>query len=145
MSDISRDSDTVELTAPPIFKYGERVVTRYTIRNDGTYCGKDIGEVLARKGDIGFVTSIGSFLQQYYIYAIEFLDTGNRVGMRGRELVSLDNLPDHVIEALGADKLQQLATIKLGTKVEATPIVDGGVLYGGERMEQAQEGGANHV
>ena len=51
MGDISRDSDTVELTAPPVFKYGERVVSRYTIRNDGTYCGKDIGEVLAKKGD----------------------------------------------------------------------------------------------
>ncbi|MCP2848952.1 nitrogen fixation protein NifZ, partial [Salmonella enterica subsp. enterica serovar Typhimurium] len=71
MGDISRDSDTVELTAPPVFKYGERVVSRYTIRNDGTYCGKDIGEVLAKKGDVGFVTSIGTFLQQYYIYAVE--------------------------------------------------------------------------
>ena len=111
MSDISRDSDTVELTAPPVFKYGERVISRYTIRNDGTYCGKDIGEVLARKGDIGFITSIGSFLQQYYIYAVEFLDTGNRVGMRGRELVSIDNLPEHVIEALGAEKLQQLKQV----------------------------------
>lgn len=139
MSDISRDSDTVELTAPPSFKYGERVVTRYTVRNDGTYCGKDIGEVLAHKGDIGFVTSIGSFLQQYYIYAVEFLDTGNRVGMRGRELVSLDNLPDHVIEALGEDKLRQLQTIKLGNKSDASAIVEGGVIYGGVRVESAAE------
>jgi nitrogen fixation protein NifZ len=143
MGDISRDSDTVELTAPPQFKYGERVVTRYTIRNDGTYCGKDIGDVLARKGDIGFITSIGSFLQQYYIYAVEFLDTGNRVGMRGRELVSLDQLPDHVIEALGPEKLAQLATIKLGTKVgeSAPPIVDSNVGISGHRVEE----GENHV
>jgi nitrogen fixation protein NifZ len=114
MGDISRDSDTVELTAPPIFKYGERVISRYTIRNDGTYVGKDIGEVLARKGDVGFVTSIGNFLQQYYIYAVEFIDTGNRVGMRGRELVSLDNLPDHVAEALGNEKIEQLSGIRPG-------------------------------
>ena len=139
---ISRDSDTVELTAPPQFKYGERVVTRYTIRNDGTYCGKDIGEVLARKGDIGFVTSIGTFLQQYYIYAVEFLETGNRVGMRGRELVSIDNLPDHVIEALGPEKMAQLQTIKLGNKVQETPIVDGGVIYGGGCVQQE---GESHV
>ncbi|MBC7208354.1 MAG: nitrogen fixation protein NifZ [Methyloversatilis sp.] len=113
MGDISRDSDTVELTAPPVFKYGERVVSRYTIRNDGTYCGKDIGEVLAKKGDVGFVTSIGTFLQQYYIYAVEFLGTGHRVGMRGRELVSLDNLPPHVVEVLG-ERIHQLAAIKVG-------------------------------
>lgn len=114
MGDISRDSDTVELTAPPEFGYGERVVTRYTIRNDGTYCGKDIGEVLAKKGDIGFVTSIGNFLQQYYIYAVEFIDTGNRVGMRGRELVSLDKLPPHVIEALGEEKIARLKHLRPG-------------------------------
>ncbi|MEN3111941.1 nitrogen fixation protein NifZ [Uliginosibacterium paludis] len=119
MGDISRDSDTVELTAPPEFSYGERVVTRYTIRNDGTYCGKDIGEVLAHKGDIGFVTSIGNFLQQYYIYAVEFLDTGNRVGMRGRELVSLDKLPPHVIEALGPEKLERLREIRPGDQSDA--------------------------
>ncbi|HEY9191515.1 MAG TPA: nitrogen fixation protein NifZ [Methyloversatilis sp.] len=113
MSNISRDSDTVELTADPVFQYGEKVVSRFTIRNDGTYCGKDIGEVLAKKGDVGFVTSIGTFLQQYYIYAVEFLGTGHRVGMRGRELVSLDNLPDHVVEALG-DRIHQLAAIKAG-------------------------------
>ncbi len=113
MSNISRDSDTVELPADPVFQYGEKVVSRFTIRNDGTYCGKDIGEVLAKKGDVGFVTSIGTFLQQYYIYAVEFLGTGHRVGMRGRELVSLDNLPDHVVEALG-DRIHQLAAIKAG-------------------------------
>jgi hypothetical protein len=31
--------------------------------------------------------------------------------MRGRELVSLDNLPEHVIEALGAEKLAQLSEL----------------------------------
>lgn len=114
MSDISRDSDTVELNAPPVFSHGERVVSRYTVRNDGTYCGKDIGEVLARKGDVGFVTSIGNFLQQYYIYAVEFVDTGNRVGMRARELVSIDKLPPHVIEALGEEKLARLRELRPG-------------------------------
>lgn len=133
MGDISRDSDTVELTAPPIFNYGERVVSRYTIRNDGTYCGKDIGEVLARKGDVGFIQSINTFLQQYYIYAVEFIDTGHRVGMRGRELLSLDNLPDHVKEALGAEKIEALKEIRPG---------DGSGTSG--RMAAQHEGG-EHV
>ena len=111
MGDISRDSDTVELTGPPEFSFGERVISRFTVRNDGTYCGKDVGDLLVSKGDVGYVTSIGTFLQQYYIYAVEFIETGHRVGMRGRELVSLDNLPPHVLEALG-DKAAKLAEIK---------------------------------
>ncbi len=87
MADIVRDSEVVELNEPPRFNYGERVVSRSTVRNDGTFCGAEIGEVLVKKGDIGYVTSIGNFLQQYYIYAVEWVDKGYRVGMRGKEHV----------------------------------------------------------
>jgi len=86
MAKISRDSDVVEITADPIFDYGAKVKSIKVVRNDGTYQGKDIGEVLVKKGDIGYVTSIGTFLQQFYIYAVDFVDTGHRVGMRGKEL-----------------------------------------------------------
>jgi nitrogen fixation protein NifZ len=86
MAKISRDSDIVEITADPVFDYGAKVKSIKTIRNDGTYAGKDIGDVLVKKGDIGYVTSIGTFLQQFYIYAVDFVDTGHRVGMRGKEL-----------------------------------------------------------
>ncbi len=110
MADINRDDDTVELEGPPRFEMGERVASRSVIRNDGTYCGKDIGDVLVHKGDVGFVRSIGTFLQQYYIYAVEFIDTGHRVGMRAKELCTLDHLPDEVLAQLGerAALLQQL-------------------------------------
>ncbi len=86
MAKISRDSDVVELTAPPWFEYGQKVRVIKTIRNDGTFPGKDIGEVLVKKGDMGYVTSIGTFLQQFYIYGVEILDRGYRVGLRGKEL-----------------------------------------------------------
>ncbi len=86
MAKISRDSDTVELTAPPWFGYGQKVRIIKTIRNDGTFPGKDIGEVLVKKGDMGYVTSIGTFLQQFYIYGVEIIDRGYRVGLRGKEL-----------------------------------------------------------
>ncbi len=110
MGDISRDSDEIELAAPPRFGIGERVVSRFVVRNDGTYRGKDIGELLVSKGELGYVHSIGTFLQQYYIYAVEFVDSGHRVGMRGRELVSLDHLPPEVLERLGprATELERL-------------------------------------
>ena len=43
MGDISRDSDVIELEGPPQFDFGERVVSRYKVRNDGTYPGLDPG------------------------------------------------------------------------------------------------------
>ena len=46
--------------------------------------------MLVRKGDVGYVRDIGTFLQRYYIYAVEFVETGVVVGMRGRELAALD-------------------------------------------------------
>jgi nitrogen fixation protein NifZ len=86
MSNIVRDSDVVELNQPPYFNFGEKVRAKRMVRNDGTYAGKEIGELLCRKGEEGYVVSIGTFLQQFYIYAVEFVDSGHRVGMKRKEL-----------------------------------------------------------
>jgi nitrogen fixation protein NifZ len=102
MADIARDDDTIEIALPPRFAVGERVVSRSVIRNDGTYVGRDIGDVLVGRGDLGYVRSIGTFLQQFYIYAVEFVDSGHQVGMRAKELCTLDHLPDEVLAALAA-------------------------------------------
>ncbi|WP_066343452.1 nitrogen fixation protein NifZ [Azohydromonas lata] len=101
MADIARDDDIIEIALPPRYAMGERVISRSVIRNDGTYNGKDIGDVLVNRGEIGYVRSIGTFLQQFYIYAVEFPDSGTRVGMRAKELCTLDNLPDEVLAQLG--------------------------------------------
>ena len=101
MADIARDDDIIEISLPPRFSMGERVISRSVIRNDGTYNGKDIGDVLVQRGEIGFVRSIGTFLQQFYIYAVEFPASGTRVGMRAKELCTLDNLPEEVLDQLG--------------------------------------------
>ncbi|MGC2458163.1 MAG: nitrogen fixation protein NifZ [Gallionellaceae bacterium] len=88
MAKISRDSNIVELDGPPLYDYGEKVTARFNIRNDGTYRGKEIGELLVHKGDVGYVSSIGTFLQQYYIYGVDFYERGTLVGMRSRELLA---------------------------------------------------------
>jgi nitrogen fixation protein NifZ len=93
------DGDIVELNDEPVFQFGEKVRSRKTIRNDGTYVGKEIGEVLVRKGDIGYVSHIGTFLQQFYIYGVDFLDSGHRVGMKAKELVSVDRGFDEASQA----------------------------------------------
>lgn len=110
MADIARDDDVIEIAHPPRFEMGERVISRSVVRNDGTYNGRDIGEVLVHKGEVGFVRSIGTFLQQFYIYAVEFTESGHRVGMRAKELCTLDHLPEEVIAALGerASQLEEL-------------------------------------
>lgn len=110
MADIARDDGTVELNDPPRFEMGERVIARSVVRNDGTCNGRDIGEVLVHKGEVGFVRSIGTFLQQFYIYAVEFTGSGLQVGMRAKELCTLDHLPPEVMAQLGerAALLKQL-------------------------------------
>jgi nitrogen fixation protein NifZ len=87
---ISRDSDIVELDGPPAFGYGDKVRSLRNIRNDGTFPGKDIGDILCKKGEEGYVVSIGTFLQQFYIYGVEFVSTGYRVGMKRKELELAD-------------------------------------------------------
>ena len=105
MSKIARDSDVVELNAPPIFAYGEKVRSRLVIRNDGTYPGKEIGEVLVRKGEEGYVVDIGTFLQQFYIYGVEFIGTGYKVGMKRKELeASEPEIEDDEIIAVGVHR-----------------------------------------
>jgi len=107
---MAADDDGIEIDDPPRFAVGERVASRLAVRNDGTYAGKDIGAPLVSRGDIGYVRSIGTFLQQFYIYAVEFPGTGHRVGMRARELCSLDDLPAEVLQSLG-ERAAQLARI----------------------------------
>jgi nitrogen fixation protein NifZ len=82
--------EPLEVYDPPVFLPGEKVRATKYVKNDGTYPLKDIGEVLVAKGDVGYVRDIGTYLQRFYVYAVEFVDRGTIVGMRGRELVSLD-------------------------------------------------------
>ena len=118
MADIVRDDDVIQVAEPPRFAFGERVIARSVVRNDGTYRGKDIGEVLVSKGDVGYVVSINTFLQQFYIYAVDFIDTGHRVGMRAKELCTLDHLPEEVLAQLG-EKAGALADLGSGKPREA--------------------------
>ena len=112
------DSDEVEIASPPRFSFGERVLSRKVVRNDGTFPGKDIGDVLVERGDIGYVRSIGTFLQKYYIYSVEWVGKGYQVGMRAKELCTLDSLPEDVV-AHFADRIEELKT--LGRDMKQAP------------------------
>ena len=72
----------------PRFDYGEAVRVIRNIRNDGTYPGMATGALLVRRGSVGYVHHIGTFLQDQIIYAVHFIDDGKRlVGCREQELI----------------------------------------------------------
>ncbi len=90
---MATDDREIEVYKPPLFMPGTRVVSRKSVKNDGTMFGKEIGEVVVKKGDVGYVRDIGVFLQQFYIYAVDFVDRRSIVGMRGRELEAFPEAP----------------------------------------------------
>ena len=85
-------SDDIELDSPPAFEMGDRVQVRKLIRNDGTFPGKDIGYHLAKKGDIGYIVGIGTYLQRAYVYSVHFLETNFVVGCLKKELELMEQL-----------------------------------------------------
>ncbi|NJR15315.1 MAG: nitrogen fixation protein NifZ [Calothrix sp. CSU_2_0] len=89
-----QQSDEIELYSPPEYEIGDKVRTRKLLKNDGTFPGQEIGTVLAKKGDIGYVVSIGTYLQSSYIYAVHFLQTGFIVGCKKKELELIEKNPD---------------------------------------------------
>ena len=74
----------------PIFDYGAEVRLMRNVRNDGTYPGLDIGKPLVSRGSVGHVQSVGTYLQDYIIYSVHFLDDDILVGCREEELIPAD-------------------------------------------------------
>jgi len=71
----------------PQYEYGQEVRVTRNVRNDGTYAGLEIGDHLVKRGSTGFVTSIGTFLQDQIIYGVHFLEDDKLVGCREEELL----------------------------------------------------------
>lgn len=67
--------------------YGESVRVVRNVRNDGTYPGLDPGAPLVRRGSVGYVVDVGTFLQDQIIYSVNFLEAGRIVGCREEELI----------------------------------------------------------
>jgi len=70
-----------------LWDLGDRVRVTRNVRNDGTYPGIDTGELLVRRGSLGAVVDIGTFLQDQIIYSVHFLDDDRIVGCREEELI----------------------------------------------------------
>ncbi|MBM94947.1 MAG: nitrogen fixation protein NifZ [Oceanospirillaceae bacterium] len=74
----------------PAYEYGDEVRLIRNVRNDGTYPGKEVGQLLMKRGAIGCVYDVGTYLQDQLIYRVHFLDSGKTVGCREEELIPAD-------------------------------------------------------
>lgn len=72
----------------PAYEYGQEVRLTRNVRNDGTYPGMEVGELLVKRGTIGCVYDVGTYLQDQLIYRVHFLEEGRTVGCREEELIS---------------------------------------------------------
>ncbi|MGB1109607.1 MAG: nitrogen fixation protein NifZ [Gammaproteobacteria bacterium] len=71
----------------PRFEYGDEVRLTRNVRNDGTYPGLEMGNLLLRRGAVGYVRDVGSYLQDYIIYSVYFMEDDRLVGCREEELI----------------------------------------------------------
>jgi len=69
------------------YDYGDEVRVIRNVRNDGTYPGLDVGAPLVRRGSVGYVVNVGTFLQDQVIYSVHFLNEQRLVGCREEELI----------------------------------------------------------
>ena len=74
----------------PRWDYGDAVRVTRNVRNDGTFPGVSTGELLVRRGRVGHVRNVGTFLQDQIIYSVHFLDEDRVVGCREEELIGVD-------------------------------------------------------
>lgn len=68
------------------YDYGDAVRVVRNVRNDGTYPGLERGDLLVKCGSVGYVQSVGTFLQDQLIYSIHFMDIDRIIGCRAEEL-----------------------------------------------------------
>lgn len=69
---------------------GDAVRVVRNVRNDGTYPGAAMGDLLIRCGSVGTIIDVGTFLIDQIIYTVHFLDTDRIVGCREEELIGAE-------------------------------------------------------
>ena len=94
------------------WQIGDSVRVTRNVRNDGTFPGADIGDMLVRRGTIGTVSELGTFLGDQIIYSVHFIELDRIVGCREEELIDGDQawIPNayDVRERVAARKILKL-------------------------------------
>lgn len=86
------------------FGIGQQVKLLEDIVNDGTYPHSPIGTLMMPKNSIGYVRSVGEFLQVIRVYEVHFLGVEEApieiVGCRENELMAMSDYMDEVEEEM---------------------------------------------
>ncbi|MBF0471140.1 MAG: nitrogen fixation protein NifZ [Gammaproteobacteria bacterium] len=120
----------------PKYQYGDAVRVTRNIRNDGTYPGRDKGELLIRRGSVGYVRDVGTFLQDQLIYTVDYMESGLMVGCREQELQP-ESDPWIPTRFEFHDRVTPTVTLAVDGEVIASP-GDGGEI---EKVLREEEGG----
>ncbi|PWI33871.1 nitrogen fixation protein NifZ [Vibrio albus] len=77
------------------FPTGSEVRVVRNVRNDGSFSGKEKGDLLIEAGETGIVRSSGYFLQNQVIYEVFFPERNRIIGVRDTEVIdaSLEWIP----------------------------------------------------
>ena len=112
------------------FDFGDAVRVIRNVRNDGTYPNMAVGELLVRRGSVGHVLDIGTFLQDQIIYTVHFLDQGRKVGCREEELIGADE-PWSPSRFEAREKVRTRLSLAVGgeIRVPAGTVGEGRVIY----------------
>jgi len=99
------------------FDLGDSVRVVRNVRNDGTYPGAAMGDLLVRRGSVGTVVDIGTFLMDQIIYTVHFLDDDKMVGCREEEVIGAD---DPWVPSLfeSREKVRAAKLLRLGADAE---------------------------
>lgn len=111
----------------PKFEFGTEVRIVRNVRNDGTYPGMPTGQLLVRRGSTGFVTNVGTFLQDQLIYSVNFLALNKIVGCREEELIGIDEVWQPS-QFESREKVRSRRTLTVGGEVRATIGMEGEIL-----------------
>jgi nitrogen fixation protein NifZ len=111
----------------PKYEFGDEVRIIRNVRNDGTYPGVPTGTLLIRRGSTGFVTNVGTFLQDQLIYTVSFIDQNKIVGFREEELISIDE-PWVPSKFESREKVRSKITLTVRGEVRVTPGMEGEIL-----------------
>ncbi len=104
----------------PQFEYNDEVRVIRNLRNDGTYPGEPTGRLLIRRGSVGYVRDVGTFLQDQLIYTVDFVEAGRVVGCREQELqLASDTWIPNRFEF--RDKVTPIIPLSIGGEIIAKP------------------------
>lgn len=116
------------------FESGDKVRVIRNIRSDVNLNGLDRGELLIRRGSLGFVKSYGTLRFDEIIYQVHFIEQGITLGCRDAEVCAADEPWDERLFERGDKVSVQLSLTSNGEVVVAKG--DIGTVLGIESKEE---------